>query len=294
MSVGADLAAAVGDALSTSVLDGQRVSGGSLNDAWRLELADGRSAFVKTSAEALPGSYAAEARGLAWLGEAGGLPVPEVLAVLDGDEADAPDPRLLALEWIDAGRLGRDGEETLGRELATIHAAGAAHFGSENALVVGSLELPAGPAASWPELYAQARLLPAARIAADAGRLDAAGLAAVERVCARLPELAGEPEPPARLHGDLWTGNVLPSARGVPYLVDPAAHGGHREVDLAMLRLFGAPSQRCFDAYADAFPLAQGHAERVGLWQLFPLLVHAALFGGGYGASAAATAARYA
>lgn len=294
MSVGADLAAAVGDALSTSVLGGQRVSGGSLNDAWRLELADGRDAFVKTNAEALPGSYAAEARGLAWLGEAGGLPVPEVLTVLDGDAADAPGPRLLALEWIDAGRLGGDGEETLGRGLATIHAAGAPHFGCEHPLVLGPLELPGGPAASWPELYAQARLLPAARAAADARRLDAAALAAVERVCERLPELAGPPEPPARLHGDLWTGNVLPSARGVPYLIDPAAHGGHREVDLAMLRLFGAPSQRCFDAYAEAFPLAQGHAERVGLWQLLPLLVHAALFGGGYGASAAATAARYA
>lgn len=294
MSVGAELAAAVGDALSTSVLGGQRVSGGWLNDAWRLELADGRNAFVKTSADALPGSYAAEARGLAWLGEAGGLPVPEVLAVLDRDDADAPGPRLLALEWIDAGRLGRDGEETLGRGLAAIHAAGAPHFGSEHPLVLGPLELPGGPAASWTELYAQARLLPAARTAADAGRLDAAGLAAVERVCERLPELAGPPEPPARLHGDLWAGNVLPSARGVPYLVDPAAHGGHREVDLAMLRLFGAPSQRCFDAYAEAFPLAQGHAERVGLWQLLPLLVHAALFGGSYGASAAATAARYA
>ncbi len=294
MSVGADLAAAVGRALSTSVLSGQRVSGGSLNEAWRLELADGGTAFVKTSADARPGSYAAEARGLAWLRAAGGLPVPEVLAVIDGDDADARGPRLLALEWIDAGQLEREGEEALGRGIAAIHAAGAPHFGSEHAFVLGPLDLPGGPAPSWPELYAQARLLPAARSAAEAGRLDAAGLAAVEAVCERLPELAGPPEPPARLHGDLWTGNVLPSADGMPYLVDPAAYGGHREVDLAMLRLFGAPSQRCFDAYTESFPLADGHDERVGLWQLFPLLVHAALFGGGYGARAATTAVRYA
>lgn len=292
MNVGAELAAAVGGVLSTSVLSGRRVSGGSLNDAWRLELGDGRTAFVKTSSGAPPGSYAAEARGLAWLGEAGGLAVPEVLAVLDDEGSGGP--RLLALEWIEPGGLELEGQEALGRGLAKIHAAGAPRFGCEHPFVLGALELPGGPAPSWPELYAQARLLPAARIAADAGRLDASGLAAVDRVCERLPELAGPPEPPARLHGDLWTGNVHASANGVPYLVDPAAYGGHREVDLAMLALFSAPSQRCLDAYDEAFPLAEGHAERVELWQLFPLLVHAALFGGGYGASAAATAGRYA
>jgi len=91
----------------------------------------------------------------------------------------------------------------------------------------------------------------------------------------------------------LRNGKVLADRGGRPYLVDPAAHGGHREVDLAMLRLFGGPSASCFDAYAEAHPLAEGHEERVGLWQLFPLLVHAVLFGGSYGASAARTAARY-
>jgi fructosamine-3-kinase len=105
--------------------------------------------------------------------------------------------------------------------------------------------------------------------------------------------LAGPPEPPARLHGDLWSGNVLAGADGRPWLVDPAAHGGHREVDLAMLRLFGAPDGRTLDAYQEAHPLAAGHEERVALWQLLPLLVHAILFGGGYGASAERAARRY-
>jgi fructosamine-3-kinase len=116
----------------------------------------------------------------------------------------------------------------------------------------------------------------------------------IERVCARLSELAGPPEAPARLHGDLWSGNVLADAQGRPHLIDPAAHGGHREVDLAMLRLFGGPSERCFAAYAEVAPLADGHEERIELWQLFPLLVHAVLFGGGYGASVARIARRYA
>jgi fructosamine-3-kinase len=115
----------------------------------------------------------------------------------------------------------------------------------------------------------------------------------VERVCGRIGDLAGPAEPPARLHGDLWGGNVLAGADGRARLIDPAAYGGHREVDLAMLRLFGAPSERVFAAYDEAMPLADGHRERVGLWQLFPLLVHAALFGGSYGASVESAAVRY-
>ncbi|NLT05979.1 MAG: fructosamine kinase family protein, partial [Solirubrobacterales bacterium] len=188
--------------------------------------------------------------------------------------------------------------ETLGRGLAQLHAAGAPRFGAFGAdpaepLRIGPLELPNGPAASWAELYAEHRLLPTAGIAADRGALDATGVAAVERVCHRLPELAGPAEPPARLHGDLWSGNVLADRAGRPHLIDPAAHGGHREVDLAMLRLFGSPSDRLLAAYEEANPLAPGHADRIALWQLFPLLVHAALFGGHYGASATAAARQY-
>jgi fructosamine-3-kinase len=124
------------------------------------------------------------------------------------------------------------------------------------------------------------------RAAADRGALPHGGVVTIERVIERLPELAGPPEPPARLHGDLWGGNVLAGADGRPYLIDPAAYGGHREVDLAMLRLFGAPSPRTLAAYEEVHPLADGHERRVPLWQLFPLLVHAVLFGGSYGASA--------
>jgi fructosamine-3-kinase len=112
-------------------------------------------------------------------------------------------------------------------------------------------------------------------------------------VCGRIAELAGPPEPPARLHGDLWSGNVLWSD-GRPYLIDPVAYGGHREVDLAMLVLFGSPGEACLAAYEERTPLADGHEERVALWQLFPLLVHAVLFGSGYGDAAERAARRYA
>jgi fructosamine-3-kinase len=137
-------------------------------------------------------------------------------------------------------------------------------------------------------------LRPLARAARDAGALDASAVAAVERVCERISELAGPAEPPARLHGDLWSGNVHADASGRPWLIDPCAYGGHREVDLAMLRLFGGPPEATFAAYAEEAPLATGWHERVELYQLLPLLVHAALFGGSYGPAAARVARRYA
>ena len=254
----------------------QRVAGGDLNDAYRVTLDDGRVAFVKRRDGAPAEEYATEARGLDWLREAGALPVPEVIEVAPGH---------LALEWIEAGARTAAGEEELGRGLAALHLAGAPHFGAAAPLRLGPLTLPNEPCATWAEFYAQRRLLPLSRHASEPG--------AIEKLCARLDEVAGPEEPPARLHGDLWSGNVLWGRDGRPWLIDPAAYGGHREVDLAMLSLFGDPGPRFRAAYEEVAPLADGHRERVALYQLFPLLVHAALFGGGYAASATAAARRY-
>ncbi len=287
------IAAAAARAIGRPLAAARRVAGGDINDAWLVELDDGTRAFVKSRAGALPGEYATEAAGLGWLGEVEhGLGVPEVLAVSE-------DPPLLALAWIDAGALDAAGEEELGRGLAQVHAAGADAFGApppgapRGGLLLGRVELGAATAADWPAFYAEHRLAPLMRSAADGGALPAGGARAIEVAIERLPELAGPPEPPARLHGDLWGGNVLAARDGRPYLIDPAAYGGHREVDLAMLQLFGAPSRRTLAAYAEAHPLADGHERRLPLWQLFPLLVHAVLFGGSYGA-AAVRAARHA
>jgi fructosamine-3-kinase len=270
---------AVEQATGRRVTSSQRVRGGCINEGWRVELEDGTPAFVKTRPEVAPGEYAAEASALDWLREPKAVRVPAVLGVSDD---------LLALEWIDEGSLSATGAEELGRGLAGMHLAGADGFGGEGPLRIGRLEIPNDPQPDWPTFYATRRLLPLV----DA--VEASAAAAVERVCERIHDLAGPPEPPARLHGDLWSGNVLAGVDGNGWLIDPVAYGGHREVDLAMLELFGAPSPRILDAYAEAAPLADGHEERVGLWQLFPLLVHAALFGGHYGASVERTARRYA
>jgi fructosamine-3-kinase len=265
------------------------VSGGSINDAHQVTLADGRQAFVKTREETIPGEYASEAAGLAWLAEPGHVRTPAVLEL---------DERYLALEWIEPGRLSETGAEELGTGLALTHLVGADCFGVAGGPAAtagfGSLRLSNEPADDWPSFYAERRLTPLARIASERGALSADALAAVERVCERISELCGPAEPPARLHGDLWSGNVLADQDGRPWLIDPSAYGGHREMDLAMLRLFGAPSERIFSAYEEAAPLGDGWRERVELCQLAPLLVHAALFGGSYGAAAERVARRYA
>jgi len=276
------LDAAVREATGRGVRTAHRVGGGDINEAWRLELDDGTPAFAKTRPDAGPGEYAAEAAGLGWLAEPGALRLP---AVLGCSEA------VLVLEWVEEG--GRGDPAALGAGLAELHAAGAPAFGAtahDGPTRIGPLLLPNDPAPDWATFYAERRLRPML----ERARLSPEGTRAVERVCERIGELAGPEEPPARLHGDLWSGNVLWDRAGEPCFVDPGAYGGHREVDLAMLNLFGALGPAFLAVYEERHLLAGGHAERVELWQLFPLLVHAALFGGSYRQAAANAAARYA
>ncbi len=259
------------------------VSGGSICAASRLTFDTGESVFVKTRPDPPPGFFAAEAAGLRWLAEAGAVGVPEVIADL---------PELLALEWIEPGTPTPGAAERFGRELAALHRSGAPTFGAPWPGYVGSLPLDNTPTTgAWPAWFAARRLEPYLRLSTDNGALSAADSALVTRVLRRIEDLAGPPEAPARLHGDLWSGNLVwaaPTARGDPagrvWLVDPAAHGGHRETDLALLALFGgAPFlDRILAAYAEAWPLAEGWRDRVPLHHLYLLLVHTALFGASY------------
>jgi fructosamine-3-kinase len=278
---------AVGTVLGATPVEINPIAGGDVNQAFRVDLTGGRRVFVKHRADAPAGVFTAEAEGLDWLRVAGAPRVPEVVAVRD--EA----PRFLALEWIERGSPAADHDEALGRALAALHRAGAVSFGLEHDNFIATIPQSNAPAATWPEFYATRRLEPLVRRAADAGRLQPATVARFGRLTDRLADLCGPAESPARLHGDLWGGNAMVDTGGSPVLIDPAVYGGHREVDLAMMRLFGGFAPRGFDAYQETFPLAPGHDERVGLWQLWPLLVHVVLFGGSYAGSLERTLARY-
>ncbi len=250
-----------------------------------ITLAGGRRAFAKVAAaspatavpDEMAAAFAAEASSLRWLAEAAAVPVPEVLAVTEA---------ALVISMIPPGHATPSAAFRFGTELARLHAAGSEDFGAPWRGFIASLPLdntsaPPGRA-RWPQWYASRRLLPYLRRAMDSGALRAADGRLVEAVMDRIDSLAGPTEPPSRIHGDLWAGNVLWSGEA-GWLIDPAAHGGHRETDLAMLALFGAPHlDRILAGYNDTTPLAAGWRSRVPLHQLHPLLVHTCLFGASY------------
>lgn len=286
--------------LGSAVVATAPVAGGDIATAVKLRLSNGRTAFLKTLTQAPPGFFEREAAGLRWLAETtpeGGVAVPEVLAV----DADC-----LILAWVEAGRPGAEAAGALGRALAATHRAGAPCFGLDETTgasgggsggrvdgYIGRLPLANRPLPTWAEFYAERRVAPYLKVLRDKQIMTAEDAAAVEAAVARTAAIVPE-EPPARLHGDLWNGNVIWSHDERAVVIDPAAYGGHREVDLAMLALFGLPQlSTVMTAYDEVAPLADGWEERLGLHQIFPLLVHACLFGGQYGARAARIAARY-
>ncbi len=249
--------------------------------------------FVKRRVHG-PGFFAWEAAGLRWLGEASADGGARVVGVRAADENH------IELDRVAGAPATPRAAEEFGRALAVTHAAGAGAFGVgppgwRGGGYIGRQVLPLEAFGHWGECYAELRLLPYARAARDAGTLDGGGVALVERVCARLA--AGEFDdgrPPARIHGDLWGGNLLYASTGA-VLIDPAAHGGHGQTDLAMLALFGTPHlERVEAAYAEAARLPAGWPERTGLHQLHPLLVHAVTHGPSYGHEAVRVARRYA
>lgn len=249
--------------------------------------------IVKERPDAPEHFFEAEAAGLRWLGEAerrGGARVVRVAGV---------GPGRIELERVEQTRPTAAAARGFGVALAATHATGALAFGAPpdgwgGPLFIGRRPLPVAHEASWGRFYARDRVRPYLDPAVQAGNLGARQRAVVEDALERVE--AGEfddDEPPARLHGDLWTGNVLWSPDGV-VLIDPAAHGGHRETDLAMLALFGCPHlDFVVSGYLGEHRLDAQWQERVALHQLLPLMVHAVLFGGDYAHRAVELAKRY-
>ncbi|CAM3656703.1 fructosamine kinase family protein [Deinococcus frigens] len=264
--------------LGGPVLEAVPLSGGDINDVYRLET--GRGPFVlKASRRALPHLFFTEAQGLGLLREAAsrrpaGLLVPEVLAY-----GDTPGGwQYLLQSYLPPAAETPQAQEALGRGLAALHGVSVPGFGGTANNYFGALPQFNPPAGSAADFFWNARLWPQVRLAAE--HLSEADTDNFEALRARLSGLIPV-ELPSLVHGDLWHGNLLYTANG-PALIDPAAAYSHREVDLAALNLFGSVPERVFDAYAEAFPPAPGWQERVSLWNLYPLLAHVNMFGSGY------------
>jgi fructosamine-3-kinase len=264
------------------------VAGGDIHAAYLVDLADGRTVFVKKAHDPEPGMFEAEAAGLELLrsaAEGTAVGVPRVLGWAGG---------WLALERIELGRGDASAGRLLGEGLAAIHGSSTEEFGLDHDNWIGTLPQPngqlgtdVGGAAFFAQRRLGAQLELGSRLGSDVRR-------AVEAVCARIDELLPvQEEAPALLHGDLWGGNWTADSAGTPWIYDPAVFYGCREAELSFTLLFGGFPPSFYESYEGAFPLLPGWRGRVDLWNLYPLLVHANLFGGGYGSQVLSIARRY-
>ncbi|MFC6256075.1 fructosamine kinase family protein [Kocuria oceani] len=256
------------------------LGGGDTAAAFRLETARG-PLFAKTMADPPAGMMAVEVAGLQALREHApeSLGVPEVVRWSEDG---------IVLEWIEesSGPRGAGTEEAFGRGLADLHRVHGPAFGAlapELPGRIGSFEVDLSPTQDWAEFLLERRIRPLMQDAVASGRIDKRAADLLEELAPRAREFAGPEEPPTLVHGDLWAGNRLVDAAGRNWLIDPSAYWGHREIDIAMMLLFGGFGEDCLAAYHAQHPLAPGWEERVPWYQLPPLLVHAVRFGGGYG-----------
>ncbi len=247
----------------------ERVSGGDINDAYCLH-ENSKKYFLKTnSASAFPSMFAKEAKGLQALSENCSLQIPKVIK-----HGTVGDQQYLLLEWIERGIPGKDFWEDFGISLAQLHKKQQANFGFEEDNFIGSLHQSNKKHDAWSKFYAEERIIPLTNKLGFDKNL-------VEKFCGKLDDLFPK-ETPSLLHGDLWSGNFMCTANGKASIYDPAVYYGHREMDIGMTKLFGGFDKRFYEAYDSEYPLEKGWEERIQLTQLYPLLVHAVLFGGGY------------
>ena len=258
------------------------LAGGCVGDVRLWTLTDGQKLVAKLAPQ---GGLEPEGFMLTYLKQHSSLPVPGLLIAEDD---------LLVMDWIPHdGKGGAAGERDLAHHLASLHGISATCFGLERDTLIGPLDQPNGYKARWVDFFAGRRLRPFTALAAERGGLGSQDRTALDRLSERLDEFLEEPEAPALLHGDCWSGNVLFDRGGVAAFIDPAVYYGHPEVELAFGTLFGPFGETFFESYGALRPIAPGFFDlRKDIYLTYPLLVHAALFGGGYGARAGRIARR--
>jgi protein-ribulosamine 3-kinase len=270
------LRSAVEKILSDRILSNKLVSGGSINHAFKLETTS-RNYFLKFNVEKkYPRMFEAEAMGLSLLRNTKTLIIPDVVAT-----GEASGNSFLILEWIEPGKRKRSFWKDFGNQLAQLHKNTTTNFGLDHDNYIGSLAQSNRQHSSWIDFFIEERIGQQIELASDSGNINSAMVNQFEKLFLKLPGIFPE-EKPSLLHGDLWSGNFMVTADGSPALIDPAVYYGHREMDLAMAKLFGGFDPEFYDSYRVSFPLSAGFESRVDIYNLYPLLVHVNLFGGGY------------
>jgi fructosamine-3-kinase len=252
------------------------VGGGDINQALRAETAAG-SFFVKYNTASPPRMFEREAEGLAALAGAGCLRTPNVVGMGAAGGID-----YLVLEWLETHRAAPDTGRAFGRALASLHrqTADECGFGADN--FIGSLPQANQWTAGWATFFGEHRIAAQLQIGERTGGLPAKLVSLGARLVQRMPNLVPDDVEPSLLHGDLWSGNYMITDGGQPVIIDPAVYFGHREIEIAFTQMFGGFPDGFYEGYNEAWPLDSGFSSRRDLYNLYPLLVHANLFGGGY------------
>lgn len=252
------------------------LSGGSINQAFRLETNSGNFFMKYNRASVYPAMFEQEARGLALLNAAREIRVPEV--IVSGEDGTYS---FLILEYLDPAAKTNSFWEDFGRKLATLHAHKGESFGLDHDNYIGSLNQYNEQYERWTDFFREQRLMVQMEMAAGSGLLPKHTRQAFETLFSRLNDIFPE-EPPSLIHGDLWSGNYMVDEKGEACIIDPAVYYGSREMDIGMSRLFGVFGSEFYEAYNETWPMEPGWRERIEICNLYPLMVHVNLFGGGY------------
>ena len=264
--------------------DQSPLPGGTFGSLTRFRLKDGAALVAKTAKGA--STLALEGWTLRTLRERSDLPVPDVL--------HADDSLLLMTYLASDGAITETAEIHAAELITALHDVRGDAFGLDRDTVIGPLPQANDRTAEWVPFFRDCRLMPMGRAAHDAGGLERAALSKLETFCGRLDTYVEEPDHPSLLHGDLWTGNVLACDGKISGFIDPAIYYGDPEMDLAFSTLFGTFGSSFLDRYADIRPLKPGFLEeRRDICNLWPILVHARLFGPSYGQQAARILERF-
>ena len=260
----------------TEILRSSSIGGGCINHAMKIETRQADFFLKWNNAQQFPSMFKTEANGLVLLKEANEIGVPKVIGFDDTGSYS-----FIILEFISSGRRIKTFWEDFGSSLARLHQNSSEFFGLNYDNYIGSLPQSNSQKKSWIEFFIEERLEKQIAIAKNSGAISHSVIAQFNHLYKRLQEIIPE-EKPSLLHGDLWNGNFMVGSDGKAWMVDPAVYYGHREMDLAMSRLFGGFSGEFYKSYNETFPLQKGFDLRVDIHNLYPLLVHVNLFGGSY------------
>lgn len=252
------------------------VSGGDINEAWKVSTDMGDFFLKLNHAGRFPKMFEKEARGLKILEESGAVNVPEAIHFGEMDEDS-----FLLMHFVEPAPRKEDFWEDFGSSLARLHRNSGESFGLDHDNYIGSLYQYNRKHDNWNDFFVEERLERQLKLARDASSLGRQDVTYFERLYKKIPEIFPE-EPPALLHGDLWGGNFIVGNDGLACIIDPAVYYGHREMDIGMSRLFGGFSAAFYRAYNDEYPMEKNWEDRIEICNLYPLMVHVNLFGGGY------------